>query len=1010
MLSNYLYLVLGLWSALCAAADAARDGTFKDPAARSRPRFRYWLPDASVDADTVSTDLKAAADIGAGGVEFVPFYNYGGKQGGAPQNSDWARYGFGTEAFHRMFKMALRTHADNGLFMDFPLGPNQGQGVPAEYGDEGLQWNLLAYTAAVPANGSFDGFIPGWGAGDLVALTSALTLSGVERTRVAQDFSGKRNLTWMEYRLSHKSLRDITNLVNKSTGAAQVEFSEAEANTDHRIFAFYQTQPHYKNLEFPNRNPSGIIFDNGSLVVDHHSRRGAQTMIDFWEKHMLDEETLDLIRQAGNYVWEDSVEIVSNITWTPSLPVTFKKMHGYDIKPILPLLVFNQSSIYAQRESFGAFDCHLDTRYEGIGYVHDFRATLEFGYNEYISTLRNWSNTRLGLPYSNQPTYGLPQDMTAAIPHVDIPEYESLAFGNSIDNYRRFVGTAHLAGKNIISNELGAAVLKAYRLTIPELIRSVHLAVVGGTNQLILHGQTYSGAWYGTTWPGYTPFQYLFSELYSPKQPAWGHGMADVINYFARLQFIQRQGTPRTDVAVLNKMSRTAEQSPPIYTSRDLEQNGWTYSYISPLAFDLPQSRVQDNLLGPDGPAWQALVVQHTENLTTSAIETLRTYSEEGLPIILSGGIPAYWATRSRGNKKQFQNAVEQLVNSENVHLVDEGQVASKLAALGLHPRAYVAAPSIVHTTWREDVDNEVNYAFLYNDQNVSVSGKATFQGSGRAFILDAWTGEEAPVWHYQDDGGVLEIPIKLAPQQAVIMAVRKQGPGKRSSSRCHFTHLPNGVLGVTRTLGTLNIRVPAIPPANGTLSSGEVASLDAGAVPKPSALSGWTLTAEQWERPSDLYDQATIAVKRNTTITVDSLRSWHNIDGLADAMGVGYYSTKFDWSASDATGAYLNVTGITHTLQVTINGETVEPFDHANAVRDISRHLVKGNNSVLIRAPTTMWNYLRSISEDIRESGARPQGLIMASMAASLFPPQNMGLVGEVVLVPFNEVTVACS
>lgn len=27
--------------------------------------------------------------------------------------------------------------------MDFALGPNQGQGVPAEYNDEGLQWDLV---------------------------------------------------------------------------------------------------------------------------------------------------------------------------------------------------------------------------------------------------------------------------------------------------------------------------------------------------------------------------------------------------------------------------------------------------------------------------------------------------------------------------------------------------------------------------------------------------------------------------------------------------------------------------------------------------------------------------------------------------------------------------------------------------------------------------------------------------------------------------------------------------
>lgn len=107
----------------------------------------------------------------------------------------------------------------------------------------------------------------------------------------------------MEYRLSHKSLRDVTDQVDTSTGEVQLKFPDAEGNARYRIFAFYQTQPHYNNLRFDNTNliSTDSIFDNGSYVVDHHSVRGAQTVINFWEDHMLDEETLGLIEKAGNY-------------------------------------------------------------------------------------------------------------------------------------------------------------------------------------------------------------------------------------------------------------------------------------------------------------------------------------------------------------------------------------------------------------------------------------------------------------------------------------------------------------------------------------------------------------------------------------------------------------------------------------------------------------------------------------------------------------------------------------
>lgn len=118
-------------------------GTFSNPPASARPRFRYWLPDASVDVASVVSDITAAGSIGAGGVEFVPFFEYGGELGSMPAGADWATYNFGTVPFRNIFAAALTAHEQQGLVMDFALGPNQGQGVPASPDDPGLQWDLV---------------------------------------------------------------------------------------------------------------------------------------------------------------------------------------------------------------------------------------------------------------------------------------------------------------------------------------------------------------------------------------------------------------------------------------------------------------------------------------------------------------------------------------------------------------------------------------------------------------------------------------------------------------------------------------------------------------------------------------------------------------------------------------------------------------------------------------------------------------------------------------------------
>lgn len=117
--------------------------TFFKPNSRDRPRFRYWLPDASVDLDILKDDVAQAARIGAGGLEFVPFYNYGGDLGGPPPGHDWSKYGFGTPAYLKVLHAAADAHAENGLYMDLPFGPSEGQGVPAYPDDDGLQWDLV---------------------------------------------------------------------------------------------------------------------------------------------------------------------------------------------------------------------------------------------------------------------------------------------------------------------------------------------------------------------------------------------------------------------------------------------------------------------------------------------------------------------------------------------------------------------------------------------------------------------------------------------------------------------------------------------------------------------------------------------------------------------------------------------------------------------------------------------------------------------------------------------------
>jgi hypothetical protein len=85
----------------------------------------------------VRDDLRQIAGVGAGGFELLPYFELGDNP------SQWEEFGYGTEAYRRIFRAAMETAREEGLLMDFAVAANQGQGVPAEPGSEGLAMHLV---------------------------------------------------------------------------------------------------------------------------------------------------------------------------------------------------------------------------------------------------------------------------------------------------------------------------------------------------------------------------------------------------------------------------------------------------------------------------------------------------------------------------------------------------------------------------------------------------------------------------------------------------------------------------------------------------------------------------------------------------------------------------------------------------------------------------------------------------------------------------------------------------
>ncbi|KAL4960023.1 uncharacterized protein BDV14DRAFT_205135 [Aspergillus stella-maris] len=1030
MYSHTWLAALALLPVALSAPNDHLHGTFSSPSSQTRLKFRYWLPDASVNTSVVQSDIHSASSIGAGGIELLPLYNYGASLAPPPEGADWATYGFGTSAFNEVFKSAMQAARDAGMVFDFAFGANQGQGVPAVFGDGGLQWDLAPFNATI-TNGTFTGQIPGWGTGDLIGLISAEVLSSSIIMNPASETFSTPSTNSTRLVLRSSSLTDHTEQVTED-GTVNLHFNTtsptstpSSSNPEYRLFAYYQYQTHTKNLDIQT-NTTGTIFDNGSYTVDHFSSHGAQTTIGFWEKYILnDTETRGLLSEVGRYAWEDSLEIKSNISWTPSLPTLFKEVTGYELRMYLPLIMFGNNNPGVQPSYPGTIQCILDTPDSGTGILNDYRKTLAKGYQSYLDTLTTWAES-LGLEYSAQPSYNLPLDMESSIPHITVPECESLAFQDNIDGYRQFSGVANVAGQNTISNEMGGDLRKSFRLTVSNLLWQINTAFAGGINMVVLHGQTYSGNYYDTTWPGYTAFFMLFSDSYNDKQPAWRTSYPEAIGYVSRVQWVLHQGLQKSDVAFYNKASVTDPMFATIYQGGDLVERGYTYSYLSPDNLNLSSMVVTDGVLANSGPGYRAIVVTSEQNVTLHAVNKLQDFADDGLPVILAGGLPGYYPFgtnfESQKDKKAVNAALQTLQSSKNVYTIGATDIAERLEFLNVYPRVSVETNGTWYPVYRTDNETGTEHVFLFSDSPSTSTGSITIHSTKKPYTFNAWNGQRTSVLQYtfNNKTGTTTIPVTLASNQTAIFALSDDLSDEIDTPSTHAISLPESVMGYNYTAARgLALH---ISPSSSTSTSasnttqgvhfanGKVHSLTqikSSTNTSPMNLSNWTLQAEHWSAPSNLSAAHIPANKYNTTHSLSScgakLPSWLEIPGLRNVSGVGYYSTSFTWSpdmngTEAEAGAYISLPPSSHGLMVYINGHKISGVDFANPTANIGPFLIAGKNKVEVVVPTVMWNYIKTLYPNIEIAGSDP----LLSTTGSLPSDVETGLIGVVRILPY--------
>jgi hypothetical protein len=740
--------------------------------------------------------------------------------------------------------------------------------------------------------------------------------------------------------------------------------------------------------------------------------------------------------------------------WSSDMRARFQARAKYDIVPNLAAL-FDPTMLGSTLGGPGTAGPYFSfSDGSGARIRSDFNRIRSDMYTEYrLIPFQAWArghNMKLRLQQEDGPLTSIGDQLqTSAV--LDRSEFESLTGSDQADLYRTMASANHMTGNTWYSTECCAALNESYVQTFQDAIIRMNHEFAGGVNRIVYHVYPYLDT-PQSSWPGlgFNANKVSFSNAWNRTQPYWTHAAA-VNDYFARSHLVLTQGLAKMDVAVyMRNYSAPSAFSTPDPSNRHwqdlaLQRAGYTWDYLDEALFRLPNAVVTNGRLAENGPAYKALIFDQlllpTSNtargtLTIEAANTILGYAKAGLPVIFvgtptgTGGLPV-------SDDAELRSIVSQILSQPRVSQVaSEADVPATLASLGIAPQAKPASPTTLLSVRRSDAATRTEYYWLYNQgvdtylagntvfgRNPSnlyeepsacrytgtginpcmatgdaVDTSVTLEGTGTPYILDAFSGSIMPIAQYTSTAASVTVRVTLSRDASTVIAL-SPGPGRFGVNVPRTFVTRTTADGAVLAGGSIAIRDTHSQAGTytTTLSDGRNVRTTLGAAYAPIDLTNtkWHLDAEDWQ-PANSYGTTgptgTPTSKTLVALDLAALKAWPDIPALANASGIGTYTTTVTLPASwnSTHGATLRLGQVTDTFALTVNGQPVS-IDLVSATADIGTALRAGANTIAVRVATTYNNRLAALDPAVRNRGVI----------------QTYGLVGPVVLTPYRQAVV---
>lgn len=964
--------------------------SFKDPDRAYSSDVRWWLADAGYTDEVLLEEIQAMYDSGFHGVELCM------QNGNAPDEL----YAYGSKMWSHKWKLMMNKLLDLNMEVSLTSGTNWStSNVPGLDPDSQQASQVIALGDMIVPAGEAISALP---KPDVMRDTNAGRFIGAYAYKLVGTSEGERTIRgrstpYTSFVVDYDSMIDLNNLVFIEGNTIYDQACNWTAPNDGEYIVFaYWTHGNYKTAA-----PAAEI----CYATNYFDVRGVEALRAFWEANYLDEPELNAkILKGDVQLFMDSLEINPDggfTWWTENMRDEFIKRKGYDILPYIFLVeglpqvhaVFNP--YFAPAQGYHELEHNAGLR-EKI--VNDWVDVLtQMNCENMLVPLKEWLNS-VGIKTRAQISYGRSWEITEPSMYVDYPEAENFNQYNNIDILRLHTAGAKLQNK-VLSTETGAA-MNTYATTFQSRLNDIYAQYAAGFQRVIWHIWSSSYA-YGTQFA---------NEKGVVNWPGWGRGFDRLGNrepnfrdfdefntHVGRIQKLLQTGTSRTDIGFIHNnwnqgirfgggienditgMNYMLAHMGVYYRSTELQDNGYTYDYLSP---DLLTTNTVyfDEATATIEPAGYKALIIYQNWLDADGAKLILDWAQKGLKVVFLEGSAKRTPFNDRRDDELAATVAEikALSNVRTAEIFDKSDsfdyflplaegysdgVYDALRELEVRPYAEFIRPNHQLLTQSRIDENDNMYLYVYNycsndyhhnshiksiqeeDHGTNIQTEIKVDGLYIPMNVNAWTGDVTELAEYRYENGQTIFPIDLDYADVALYAFIKINKEK--------LHIIDTDIESYVEKGKMYARATQSGLYEVKLSDGKTRIVEF-EVPTSYEITDWKLNVESWTANNMLElseetigDLRTIVSKvgtQKTNIEVDlnKLKTWDKIPEVGiNVSGLGHYEATFDWDTKVADGAYLDLgDAFVSSMKIWINDRKVGG--------DISQHPSKRPISII--------------------------------------------------------------